>query len=225
MELFDRVSRLLRSNLRSWLDQPEDPELLLEQQVENLQQDLIRLRQAVAAAIATQKRCERQFQQALALAEQWQHRAHIALQRGDEVLARSALAHRQPHLEQVRVLQGQLDHQRRTILELKRNMRALEIKVAEARARKDLFVARARAAEAGRNLHQLLRQVNVNDPASAFERMAEKVDQLEAEAAAIADLDASDALEQKFLALERNDEIETQLKRPPNPQGDRSHPL
>ncbi len=224
MDLFDRVGRLIRANLSPWINQTADPELLLEQQVYALQEDLIRLRQAVAAAIATQKRCERQSQQALTLAEEWQQRAYLALQQGQEAQARAALTRRQPYVEQARLLQAQLEQQRLTLMQLKRNMTELEIKVAEARARKDLFVARARAAEASCHLHQMLGQVNPVAANNAFERMAEKVQQLEAEAAAIAALNAADPLEEQFATLEWNYEVEQQLEGLRNRYRDRSTP-
>jgi phage shock protein A len=64
MGLIDRILRVIRANLNSLVGQAEDPEKILEQAVEDMQQDLIQLRQAVAQAIATQKRTERQASQA-----------------------------------------------------------------------------------------------------------------------------------------------------------------
>ncbi|MDP8964263.1 MAG: PspA/IM30 family protein, partial [Cyanobacteriota bacterium] len=55
MGLIDRILRVIRANINSLVGKAEDPEKVLEQAVDDMQQDLIQLRQAVAQAIATQK--------------------------------------------------------------------------------------------------------------------------------------------------------------------------
>ncbi|NEP28128.1 PspA/IM30 family protein, partial [Moorena sp. SIO3I6] len=66
MALLDRMLRIIRASLNSLISQAEDPEKILEQAVDDMQQDLIHMRQAVAQAIATQKCTERQASQAQA---------------------------------------------------------------------------------------------------------------------------------------------------------------
>ena len=61
MGLFDRISRVVRGNLNDLVSKAEDPEKILEQAVVDMQEDLIKLRQAVARAIAEQKRTEQQY--------------------------------------------------------------------------------------------------------------------------------------------------------------------
>jgi phage shock protein A len=56
MGLFDRIGRVVKANVNSLISSAEDPERILEQTVMEMQHDLIQLRQAVAQAIATQKR-------------------------------------------------------------------------------------------------------------------------------------------------------------------------
>ena len=50
MGFFDRLSRLLRSNLNDLVGRAEDPAKILDQSVADMQSDLIKLRQAVASA-------------------------------------------------------------------------------------------------------------------------------------------------------------------------------
>jgi phage shock protein A len=211
MGLLDRVGRVIRANLNSMVNKAEDPEMLLEQTVHNMHDDLIHLRQAVAQAIATQKRCERQQAQAQLIAEDWQQQAQLALQKDDEHLAREALIRRQPYIENAQALKTQLEQQRQIITKLKQSMVALEIKIAEARARKDMFVARARAAQASQEVNEVLGRVSTSYSLGAFERMEAKVNQLEAQAEAMRELNADD-LEKRFTALERGNDIDRQLQ-------------
>ena len=56
MGLFDRVGRVIKSNLNAVVSAAEDPEKILEQTVEDMREDQVQLRQAVAQSIAAQKR-------------------------------------------------------------------------------------------------------------------------------------------------------------------------
>lgn len=70
----------------------EDPEKILEQAVEDMQNDLIRLRQAAAEVTASQKRLQNKYELAQKTADDWYRRAELALSKGDEELAREALS-------------------------------------------------------------------------------------------------------------------------------------
>jgi phage shock protein A len=202
MGLFDRLGRVVRANLNNLISQAEDPEKILEQTVIDMQDDLIKLRQAVAQAIATQKRTERQCFQAQTNAEEWYRRAQLALQKGDEVLARDALSRRKALQETAQALQAQIDQQSGIVNKLKENMRTLESKLAEAKTKKDMYIARARSAQASQRLNEMLGNVGTRDATAAFDRMEQKVLQMEAEAEAIAELNSEGNLEKQFKALE-----------------------
>jgi len=216
MGLFDRISRVVRSNLNSVVNRAEDPEQVLEQTVQEMQADLLQLRQAVAQAIATSKRSERQLHQSQSLANQWQERAQLALQQGNEGLARDALVRRRSYTETVKVITAQLAQQKAVVTKLKQSMTSLETKIAEAKTRKDLFIARARAAQASQNLQETLGRVNSRNPLNAFDRMEERVQQLEAQAEVMAELSGDD-LEQQFAALEKGSEVTVIKTTPPLP--------
>ena len=84
MGLFDRISRIFRANVNEMVNNAEDPQKILEQSILDMQEDLVQLRQAVASAIATQKRTQQQHKQADDQAQQWYSRAQLALQKGGE---------------------------------------------------------------------------------------------------------------------------------------------
>ena len=210
MGLIDRILRVIRANLNSLIGQAEDPEKILEQAVEEMQQDLIQLRQAVAQAIATQKRTERQASQAQTTADDWYNRAQLALSNADENLAREALTRRKSYQETAKAMQAQLEQQAGVVTKLKENMRTLESKISEAKTKKDLYIARARSAQASQKINEMLGNVGTGSSLSAFERMEEKVMQLEAQSEAIEQLGSSD-LEKRFAALEGGNDIDAEL--------------
>ena len=106
MGFFDRVGRLFRANLNDLVSRAEDPVKILEQSVADMQSDLIKLRQAVATAIASQTRIQNQAEQAENQAQTWYQRAELALKKGEEDLAKEALSRRKTYQETATALNG-----------------------------------------------------------------------------------------------------------------------
>jgi phage shock protein A len=210
MGLFDRIWRLLRANVNDLVSKAEDPEKLLEQAILDMQEDLIQMRQAVAQAIATQKRTERQSSQATTTAEEWYRRAQLALQKGDDNLAREALTRRKSYQDTADAMKAQLDQQLVVVNQLRQNLMKLESKISEARTKKDLLIAKARSAKASQQINEMLGRSTTGGAMAAIDRMEEKVLQLEAQAEAVADL-GSDDLERRIASLGEADEVEAEL--------------
>lgn len=204
MGLLNRTWNVIRANLNSWVGDTEDPERILEQVVNDMQQELISMRQAVAHAIATQKRIERQAAQNQALGEDWYNRAQFALQKGEEDMAKEALTRRKSYVDTAQGLLDQIKQQRGIIERLKADMRNLEQKLSEAKTKKDLYIARARSAEASSKIQEMLGGYTSTSSLDAFERMENKVLELEAHSELTQELQTDD-LEKRFAALENVD--------------------
>ncbi|NEP46860.1 MAG: PspA/IM30 family protein [Okeania sp. SIO2H7] len=211
MGFFERIWRVIRANINSLISGAEDPEKILEQTVMDMQNDLVQMRQGVAQAIATQKRTEREYERTQAAADEWYRRAQLALQKGQEGLAREALTRRKSYQETATAMKTQVDSQNEVVERLKQNMRQLENKISEARAKKNMYVARARSAQASEKLQEVLGNMKTGSALGAFERMEEKVMQLEAKSEAIAELGVDD-LEKKFASLEGGSDIDAELE-------------
>lgn len=210
MGLFDRISRVVRANLNDVVSKAEDPEKILEQSIIDMQEDLVQLRQAVAQAIATQKRTQQQYNQAQSEANNWQSRAQLALQKGDENLAREALVRKKSHADTASALKATLDTQTGQVDQLKRSLIGLESKISEAKTKKDMLKARVAAAKAQEQLQSAVGRLGTSSAMGAFERMEEKVLQMEARAQAVGELAGND-LEQQFAMLESGSGVEDEL--------------
>jgi len=209
MGLIDRIWRVIRANINSLVAEAQDPEKVLEQVVMDMQEDLIRLRQAVAQAIATQKRAERKCLQAEATASEWRDRAQIALMQGDEMLARQALARRQPYSETARTLRQQMEEQKSVVGKLRQDLQTLEQKIAQVKAKKDLYIARARSAKASLQIHEIMDKLNPSASGSAWERMEAQV--LRSEARAELTMGSDEDLDPRFTALSAGSEVDREL--------------
>ena len=210
MGFFERLSRLFRANLNDLVSRAEDPVKILDQSVADMQADLIKLRTAVATAIASQKRIQNQAEQAESQSRTWYERAELALKKGEEDLAREALSRRKTYQETATALNAQLSSQTTQIDALKKNLMALEGKIAEARTKKDMLKARAQAAQAQEQLQGAVGGLSTDSSMAAFERMEEKVQAMEARGQAAAELAGSD-LESRFQSLEAGGDVDAEL--------------
>ena len=204
MGLFDRVSRVVRSNLNAMVGAAEDPEKILDQAIVDMQEDLVQMRQAVAKAIASQKRVQQQVTQANNEANKWHQRAQLALQKGDENLAREALSRKKVQADASATLQAQLTQQTAQVDTLRKNLIGLEGKISEAKTKKDMLKARVSAAKANEQLQSSMGNMSTGSAMSAFERMEEKVLMMEARSQAASELAGAD-LESQFASLESSD--------------------
>merc|ERR1719469_153695 len=220
MNLFDRFSRVAKSNLNNILKTLEDPEKIMTQAVEDMQGDLVKVRQSYAEATATQRRLLKQKEQADSLANDWKARAQLALQKNNEELAREALTRRQQQVDASTDLQTQIDVQVSSIDKLYEGMQMLEGKIQEARSKKEQMVARARTAQSTQKVNDMLSGVTGKTSMDAFTRMEEKVESLEAAAEVSAEMGAiggnnllpgSSSLEKQFAALEGDNAVDDEL--------------
>lgn len=200
--LFERMGRVAKSYANNALEKMEDPEKMLDQVMTEMTEDLIKMRQASAQVMASQKQLEAKMKQAQATADDWYRRAQLALQKGDEELAREALKRRKTFQENADNLQVQYSAQKKATDDLISNTRLLEEKILEAKSKKDTLKARAKAAQASKQASELIGSVGTSNSMAAFDRMSEKVDMMEAQAQAVQEISGGGAIEDQFKALE-----------------------
>lgn len=201
MNLFDRFARVVKSYANALLSSFEDPEKILDQAVLEMNDDLVKMRQATAQVLASQKRLENKYKAAQQASEDWYRKAQLALQKGEEDLAREALKRRKSFADNANSLKAQLDQQQTVVDNLVSNTRLLESKIQEAKSKKDTLKARAQSAKTATKVNEMVGNVNTGSALAAFEKMEEKVLAMESEAEALGQL-TTDDLEGKFALLE-----------------------
>ncbi|KXZ47327.1 hypothetical protein GPECTOR_36g51 [Gonium pectorale] len=170
--LFSRVTRIVNSWATNVVSNAEDPEKLLDQVVEEMQNDLIKMRQAAATILAQQKQIEAKYKQAQTTAEQADT---LKLQ-----------------VDQLSVASG----------DVLNNTRALEAKLSEARSKKETLKARAASAKTSQQIQEMMSGLNTSNAVVAFEKMEQKVLSMEAQAESTKLLVGSDTVDNRFKALE-----------------------
>lgn len=223
MGIFDRLRRVIKANVNSAIDKAEDPEKMLTQLVLDMNQQLIEAKKAVATAIADEKRLERQVLEYQAQASEWEKRAVLAIRASEqdpskqgyyEDLAKQALMRKKENEDIANKLQEQLKAQHDAVERLKLSLKELQNRLDEAQRRKTLLVARAKRAEAHKKIQEQISGMSSTSAFDAFEKMAQKVDQIEAEADALTEIENTtrgSSLEQEFAKLESGNKSDLML--------------
>lgn len=206
MGIFSRMKTVVSSNINDMISKAENPEKMLNQLVIDMNTQMIESKKAVAMAIADEKKLEREALEQERLAKEWEQKAMLAVRAGKDDLAKEALLRKQEYVTNFGQYQTQWQAQKASVEKLKDSLRQLQGKIDEATRKKNLLIARAKRAEAQEKIQNTISNVTGNSSAfEAFDRMANKVDELEARAAAsleLEDLSKDASLEARFKELE-----------------------
>ncbi|MCL2092793.1 MAG: PspA/IM30 family protein [Treponema sp.] len=209
MGIFSRLRTLISSNVNDLISKAEKPEKMLNQLILDMQGQLLESKRAVALAIADEKKLEREVQNQEKQAQDWEKKAMLAVRAGKDDLAREALLRKQEYDQAHLEYQKQWESQKTSVEGLKESLRELQNKIEEAQRKKNLLIARAKRAEAQQKIQNTISSVSKNRSSfDAFDRMAQKVDQMEAQAEAakeLEDLSSNASLEKRFVELEKSD--------------------
>jgi phage shock protein A len=214
MSILERVAIVIRSNLNHLINKAENPEKMLDQILIQMREQLIEAKREVARAIADEKRLGTQLEAELEQVREWEQRAMLAVQKSDDELAREALRRKTDHERIAIGYKHQWDAQRASTENLKNALRALSEKIDEAARKKNLLIARQKRAEAQKHIHDVMTGLSDTSAFEAFDRMATKVEQIEAQASASAEISqelSGDTLEQRFRALEGSSDVDHEL--------------
>lgn len=214
MGLFSRLGTLIRSNINELINKAEDPEKMLNQVLVDMKSQLVEAKKQVAVAIADEKRLKKQYEQEATKAKEWERKAMLAVRAGDDNLARAALARKTEHDEVSETLRQQWEAQKQSVEQLKQALRGLDTKIEEAKRKRNILVSRQKRAEAQRTINETLTNINSTSAFDTFERMSDRVTQLEAEAEAASEIGGAlpeATLESQFKALEAGTAVDDDL--------------
>ena len=210
MGIFDRMGKVISSNVNNLLDKAEDPKKILELNIEEMDEQLKRAQQEVISAVAAEKQLKKKCEDLTADQAKWDKRAELALKTGDEALAREALKQKKRVTSELESTEKSRTAQRNQALTMKEELERMREKFTEIKARKSTLAARAAQAQGGGGAEGL----GSKGGSSAFDnfrKMEEKIEGKEAEVNAMAEVDAAlghgpknEDLEAKFRDLEKS---------------------
>jgi phage shock protein A len=223
MALLERVAALLRANVNDLIDKAEDPEKMLKQLVLDMENQLLQVKTQVAIAIADQHLLEKKKKEHDDSAGGWHKKAELAVGKGKDDLARAALERALGHEQMAHGFAQQIEDQSTEAESLRTALRKLEQKLTETRGRCEMLIAQHRRARVINKANQARQRITAAQGGAAsgggVDRLKLRVMGAESENAAHQELLGDDSLEDRFAALEREEQIEGLLRELKQRQG------
>lgn len=188
MGLLDRMTTLVRANINDLLDWAEDPEVMLNQILRDMEDQIGQAREQVAAMMAQETELENDLADAQKQATAWNERAELAVRHQQDALAREALARMNDATAHVTAYQQQLEGQRAFVTRLRTQLDALKSKYDNAMSNRDVLIARHRRAQAQQQVSTALQGASTTDYTNDLARMERRIRGEEALAGAHAEL-------------------------------------
>jgi phage shock protein A len=209
MALLERVSTLVRANLNDLLSRAEDPAKLGKQLVLDMENQLMQVKTQVAIAIADQHLLKKRREEQEELAGTWSRKAEVAVAKGQDEMARGALERAISHRKMAAGFGQQFDDQATEAETLRGAYGRLERKLVETRGRVELLMAQHR-----RNVAAKRAGVTLTSGMGAGVRMGRlsaAVVESGVDAGVARAMVEVEGMEERFEAMERNDEVEALL--------------
>jgi phage shock protein A len=211
MGMFSRLTDIINANINSLLEKAENPEKLIRLIIQEMEETLVEVRSQAAKSIAEKKTLTRKLRSLETKVADWNNKAELALSKGREDLARSALVEKQKCEQELESLQQEMISIDEMLNGVQDDCGRLQEKLAEAKRRQESFTQRQKSAEVRLKVRQTINTGNIDNAIAKFERYQQKVDEIEAQVEAY-DFGKNQSLESQFEELENQDLIEEQLQ-------------
>jgi len=212
--LLGRIQTLFYAQAHRTVDRVEDPELILEQTLREVDLQTARAKRAVINAMASEKLLARQINTFDQQINEWHTRARQAVENGRDDLAKRSLS-RKLEIENTKErLQRSWDTARSTVEKMKNQLANLEAKRERMFQKRIALLARQKAAQAQAILNQNISEFDtILIPEEQMDRMEERIAQAEAYASAVTELqEGQTELEKDIDNLEYSNQIELELQ-------------
>ncbi len=168
-DIFNRAGRVARGQANQGMGAIEDAtfETTVRQTVADMKTELNKVVQSSAMAMSNYNRLDAEYQKYVRQSEEWKQRAGLALDAGNEDLAKKALAKKGESDKQVASLQAAIESARQASESLKSQVSDLKHKIEEGERTATTLVARKNAALAQRKVSEALAGVGKADNAFA----------------------------------------------------------
>lgn len=210
MALLERVGTLIRANLNDLIDKAENPEKVIKQVILDMENQYLQVKTQVAISIADLHMLQKKKEEYLDSMNEWMRKAEKSVTIQQDDLARAALERYRNFRQMAQSYAEQVDDQNAQVEGLKNALQNLEQKLTQAKAKKDLLLARHRRSQVAGKANQAHAAIGAGSKAAAFDRMSDKVMRAEAIGEAHKQL-AAENVEEQFAELEKNEEVERLL--------------
>jgi phage shock protein A len=228
MGIFDRMGKVISSNVNALLDKAEDPKKSLDLIVEEMKDQIKAAKKELVEGVAAEKVLRKKVDDLDADVAKWERRAELALKAGDEKLAREALVQKKRVVGERDRAEALRAEQRSAVLSMKAELERMEAKQQELNARKNTLGAQIQQARSGGGAEGLGAKAAGSSAFAEFRRMEDQIEGHVAEVAAHKEVEdalqqeglSREELEAKFAQLEHGGSAKSPMDKSGNPEID-----
>jgi phage shock protein A len=182
MSIFKRLRDLTVASVNDALDSMEDPVVMLNQYMRDMEVEIGQVEVAVARQVALEKKFRQQWDEAMALIDKRDRQVKLALTEGEDELARRALADKKQYEGRAEEYEALYLSASEAAGQMREKLAELKEEFYKMRAKKFTLMARAQVARTQKQVNQAVVGMGNQTAGRGFARMEEKVLRMEAEA-------------------------------------------
>ncbi len=212
MGIFSRTRDIIAANVTDLLDKSEDPAKLIRMIIMEMEETLVEVRASAARTIADKKELQRHIAKLDHLQTDWTEKAHLALSKDREDLAKAALVEKKKATDMGEQLRSEVAVLDDALKASEGDIHKLQKKLMDARARQNALMTRLESAENQVKLRTMYNGDKVRDAFSRFDDLERRVDEAQGYADALAiGADGPRTLGDEIDALRPIDEVDEEL--------------
>jgi phage shock protein A len=211
MGIFSRTRDIFAANMTELLDRSEDPSKMIRMIILEMEETLVEVRASAARCIADGKEMRRALSRLDELQNSWTEKAELALSKGREDLAKSALLERQKATDMGEGLRSEINVIEDTLKGYEGDIAKLQGKLREARARQNAISARFESAVTRARAREVMNGNRTEDAFSRFELLERRADFAEGRADALG-MTGPKSLEEEIAELRASESVDAELE-------------
>ena len=218
MGIMERFKDIMAANINALLDKAEDPEIMIDQYLRNLESDLGKVKAETASVIAEESRARRALDECNANITKMQTYAEKAVAAGNDADAKQFLAQKKVYTDQLASLESTYQIAADNAAKMRTMHDKLVSDIGQLNAKKDSIKAKMAAAKTQQRINKIgSSAVGAANDMSAFDRMEAKANKMLDEANAMSELNKTtaessiDALASKYDSPATDNSLDDEL--------------
>ena len=180
MGIFKRLKRITRAEVNGFLDGLENPIAMLNEYSREMEQEIDKGQQALARQIFVEKKLAALILNTNELVDKRTRQAKLAIEKGDEAMAKLAVQEKLTHEKQLKLYEAQYETVKEQTLTLTEKLNGLKDAYHELQQRKVMLASRANVAQSMQDIQKATVSFQTDTIARGVARAEEQILLMEA---------------------------------------------